>query len=263
MTINCWFTAPKIWGQASLDQRGTLQQWQYIKLDNITTTARPGITKVPTIIPWQEAYSDEHKKMQMTRSIVYCSPWRFVHPPLVSLCHQDLNPTKDVVGKCFEDLNTNLGVLLIEALTNHIHSEISFYVSFHLNFCSQLIVLLHDVVHVVLRHVCPLVRLLWDNVVWKISNATCVLIARLLTWDLLPTRVVVGAGVVKTQLGGVQETRVSSPVRPNTLRMYLDDAMWIPSNHGFQNLTGTRNRMGRHQSWCQSEVEGQKDDRVF
>ena len=186
----------------------------------------------------------------------------------MSLCHQDLNPTKDVVGKCFEDLNTNLGVLLIEALTNHIHSEISFYVSFHLNFCSQLIVLLHDVVHVVLRHVCPLVRLLWNNVVLKISNATCVLVASFTfvteivnmgyfthNRSLLAsspfhliTRVVVGAGVVKTQLGGVQETRVSSPVRPNTLRMYLDDAMLDPSNYGFQNLTGTRNRMGRHQS---------------
>ena len=31
---------------------------------------------------------------------------------------------------------------------------------FHLNLCSQLVVLLHDVVHVVLGHVCPLIRLL-------------------------------------------------------------------------------------------------------
>ena len=58
MTINFRFIAPKIWGQASLDERGTLQQWQYIEFDNITTTARPGVTKIPTIIPWKEAYSD-------------------------------------------------------------------------------------------------------------------------------------------------------------------------------------------------------------
>ena len=154
---------------------------------------------------------------------------------------------------------------------------------FHLNLCSQLVVLLHDVVHVVLRHVCPLIRLLWNNVVWKISTSTWVLIASFTSVTEivnmgsvthnrsllasspfhLITRVVVGAGVVKTQLGGVQETRVSSPVSPNTLRMYLGNVMWIPSNHGFQNLTGTRNRMGRHQSWCQSEVEAQTDDQVF
>ena len=34
----------------------------------------------------------------------------------MSLCHQDLNSSKDVVRKCLENLDTNLGVLLIEAL---------------------------------------------------------------------------------------------------------------------------------------------------
>ena len=37
----------------------------------------------------------------------------------------------------------------------------------------------------------------------------------------------VGAGVVKMQLGGVQATRVSSPVSPNTLRMYLGQFILI------------------------------------
>ena len=45
----------------------------------------------------------------------------------------------------------------------------------------------------------------------------------------------VGAGVVKIQLGGVQETRVSSPVSPNTLRMYLGDEIGMASSHGFEN----------------------------
>ena len=39
------------------------------------------------------------------------------------------------------------------------------------------------------------------------------------------TKVVVGAGVVKIQLGGVQATRVSSPVSPNTLKMYLHEVV--------------------------------------
>ena len=42
----------------------------------------------------------------------------------MALGHQDLNSAKDIVIKCFEDLDTNLGVLLIEALTNNIHSKI-------------------------------------------------------------------------------------------------------------------------------------------
>ena len=48
------------------------------------------------------------------------SPRRFIHPPLVPFSHQDLNTTKDIVGKGFEDLHPDLGVLLVQTLTLNI-----------------------------------------------------------------------------------------------------------------------------------------------
>ena len=47
-------------------------------------------------------------------------PRRFIHSPLVPFSHQDLNTTKDIVGKSFEDLDPNLGVLLVQTLALNI-----------------------------------------------------------------------------------------------------------------------------------------------
>ena len=90
------------------------------------------------------------------------SPRRFIHPPLVPFSHQDLNTTKDIVGKGFEDLNPDLGVLLVQTLALNIFSTWSKFV-LDLDLRSQLVVLLHDVVHVVLCNIGSLVRLLCSD----------------------------------------------------------------------------------------------------
>ena len=95
---------------------------------------------------------------------------------------------------------------------------------------SQLVVLLHDVVHVVLCNIGSLVWLLCsDSFVQHFLKQD--LLQRYFEWPKYLqffkhfTKVVVGAGVVKIQLGGVQATRVSSPVSPNTLKMYLHEVV--------------------------------------
>ena len=123
----------------------------------ITTTARPGMTKIPSIIPWQESYNN-----QQIRLFFAHQEDSFIRLSCRSAIKISIRPKISSENA----LKTSTPILAYSSLrpwqTIFINIGKVLWV-FYLNFCPQLVVLLHDIVHVVLRHVCPLIRLLYDD----------------------------------------------------------------------------------------------------